>query len=256
MSVDVVVNDTLGDISRPETQAFWIGSIRSRWTIALFTGPPCETWSIARSKQVHPKKRGPRVIRTLDAIWGKRSTSQREHCQLQIGNLLMHFSIEALYELYCQQGFGALEHPGEPEDPEAASIWRTAVMQMLLTLPGIRVYRLSQGYWGAFSSKPTDLLTIRLPQIDRRMTHWQLTTTLPQTASIGQSESGAYLTSKLKEYPPAVCGALADSFGEALHQYRVSTVDSPPADFLIQCTAMVQDLNTEDLHHMGQDFAG
>ena len=45
---------------------------------------------------------------------------------------------------------------------------------------------------------------------------WQLTNEIPKGVSIGRSSSGAWATSELKEYPPALCGGLASDFMHSL----------------------------------------
>lgn len=256
VSIDIVVDKELGDVTKPATRAYWLHSIRSRWTLGLFTGPPCETWSVARARDLIDVRHGPRVIRTLEELWGVASTSLREGCQLQIGNHLLQFGVEGLFELYVQEGFGALEHPAEPAEPDAASIWRTTALRFLRSLPCIDVFRLHQGRLGAYSSKPTDLLAVRMPWLAQFLREWELTSTLPQTASIGRSLQGEFLTSRLKEYPPAMCCAISDSFAKAFSSLPVSTVTEVPQSFLSQCKALDVDLNTEANNFMGRDFAG
>ena len=52
ISLDVVINRVWGDVSNPATCAYWIDAIRRQWVTAFIGGPPCETWSRARGKEV------------------------------------------------------------------------------------------------------------------------------------------------------------------------------------------------------------
>ena len=48
------------------------------YVIGFLSGPPCCTWSTARGKKMQEtKRRGPRVIRDCDALWGYYSVSLR-----------------------------------------------------------------------------------------------------------------------------------------------------------------------------------
>eukprot|EP00438_Fugacium_kawagutii_P033884 Skav219426 [mRNA] locus=scaffold571:401557:402936:- [translate_table: standard] len=203
VSLDIMVDSTLGDVTRDSTRCYWMHSISQCWTLSLFTRPPCESWSVARHRTLTGVARGPRVIREFTHIWGVHSTSRKEHHQLQIGNDLMQFSLEGLHELYIAGGFGALEHPAEPEEQTAACAWRTWSMLYLLSLPGVERVRVLQvqGALGAFSPKPTDVLTVRIPDMPRQFQRWTLTSGRLSGASIGVSSSGEFLTSRLKSIP-------------------------------------------------------
>eukprot|EP00438_Fugacium_kawagutii_P011169 Skav227743 [mRNA] locus=scaffold3513:226627:227130:+ [translate_table: standard] len=167
----------------------------------------------------------------------------------------MQFGLEGLLEIYLADGFGALEHPAEPVKAEAACIWRTSATLYLLSLPGIVRVRVLQGQLGAFSPKPTDVMTVNLPDLARQFQRWTLTSDLGG-ASIGVSSSGEFLTSRLKEYPPAMSGAIADSMASALHRFQVGETEHIPLEFLTTCKGMDVNLNTEAGTCMGKDFSG
>ena len=111
MSLDVVLSDVWGDLLKPSTRAFWKDAIRQGFVVALLGGPPCETWSQARERQV--EKNAPRVLRTAAIPWGKESLSLREMRQLCVGNSLMGFQLQAVVELYCVGGVAFTEHPAK-----------------------------------------------------------------------------------------------------------------------------------------------
>ena len=159
LSVDIVIDDKWSDLANEETRQFWIRAIFDRHIVALIGGPPCETWSRARGKPFKSlaanRRQGPRVIRTLQEIWGMSSLSLRELAQIKIGNLLMGFQLIAMAALSCTGGVAVLEHPATPPEEEAASIWRTPIMQLLLQLPDFTQITLAQGLWGAHAIRKT-----------------------------------------------------------------------------------------------------
>ena len=64
---------------------------------------------------------------------------------------------------------------------------------------------------------------------------------LPSSVSIGKASNGVWLTSSLKEYPPALCKCIA----ETLHQHIMArpidhSVAEPPPSFLAVCDSMNQ----------------
>ena len=83
------------------------------------------------------------------------SLSLRELAQIKIGNLLMGFQLIAMAALSCTGGVAVLEHPATPPEEEAASIWRTPIMQLLLQLPDFTQITLAQGLWGAHAIRKT-----------------------------------------------------------------------------------------------------
>ena len=127
----------------------------------LLCGPPCCSWSIARGKGDH----GPRVIRDRANLWGFLSVSIREMFQLLDGNALLGFGLHALLLLQISGGCGVLEHPAEPSQPHAASIWRLPLVALLRSLPGFQQYECAQGLLGAVSAKRTGLLVLNIPDL-------------------------------------------------------------------------------------------
>ncbi len=126
-------------------------------------------------------------------------------------------------------------------------------MRLLRQLPGVEVVRVLQGYLGSESPKPTDLLTINLPGLESALKEHHTRQYLPAARSIGKDDCGQYLTGRLKEYPPAMCRALAQKFCEELRSCHVQCSVDMPATFLDTCHA----LETTDYgDSFGPDFAG
>ena len=170
------------------------------------------------------------------------------------GHLLLGFSLHAMILLSTVQGSGALEHPAEPNDEQAASIWRLPLMQFILSLPGFSHIEFAQGLLGADSTKRTGLLTLNLPDLPRYLRANAVCAHLPRAQTIGTDEHGQFRTAKLKEYPPALCKALAEGFFSILVPYNATEETSHVLDdFLTRCAQMVC---TNMGSHIGADYAG
>ena len=197
ISVDLMVDPHWGDVSKPEVRAFWMNAVRQRQVVGAMAGPPCETWSQARGQALPEglwKHRGPRVVRDLDHLWGRIALALKEVRQLDVGNLLLLFTLELLIMLAMTGGIGGLEHPAPPTDPAKASIWRLPLMRYLLEWPEFEYIEISQGLWGAQSRKPTGLLLLNLHQMIPALRSWQLTVDMPKGISIGLTAAGDWAT--------------------------------------------------------------
>ena len=262
VSLDIVVDATYGDVCKEQTRLFWLNGIRQGYVIALLAGPPCNTWSAARGRELLvgsdlPRQggwKGPRVVRPPDEAWGSSSLSLRELADVCTGNELLIFSLLAFVLLFLQKGYAVLEHPDEPHDANAVSIWRLPILAVIRMLPGVELHRILQGLFGAESPKPTGFLTLNLPGFISTLHKWRLVKQPPTGISIGRSASGEFLTSKLKEYPPSLCAALAQCFMDEFVQTSFDEDAQPlPEPFLQRCQDMVC---KEYGLYMGPDFAG
>ena len=235
-SVDIVIAATFGDISREQTISYWIGHFLQGHVIGFLAGPPCNTWSRARH-HVIAGVRGPRVVRTPQEPWGKESLSLTELQHVSIGNLLLGFALACLTALAMRSGTGLVEHPKDPEKDEMVSIWRLPVLRAILQLPNVRLVHLAQGLFGAPSARPATLLVLGMSTLERFLHANRVTREIPTGASVGKDQNGQFKTSPLKEYPPALCKAIA----EALCMDIVSTKcdnTEVPADLVERCKAM------------------
>ena len=214
--------------------------MRAGFVIGFLSGPPCCTWSVARGKHVAGlRRRGPRVLRTASALWGFQSVSLKEKRQLLDGHLLLGFSLKAMVVLSTVKSCGALEHPAEPADDQAASIWRLPIVQLITTLPGFRHYEFAQGLLGADSAKRTGLLSLNLPDLPKFLRANAVCAHVPRAHTIGIDEQGQFRTAKLKEYPPALCKALAEGFFSHFpSSEEVMKASSLPTDFVERCKQM------------------
>ena len=242
-SVDIVIDSQYGDIAKVETREFWLTHIMSGHVVAFIGGPPCNTWSKARNIEL-ADCHGPRVVRSPEAPWGLLSLRLGELRQVMLGTLLLGFAFEYLAALATRSGAGLLEHPKDPERPDYVSIWRLAILRMLLTLPNMRLVSVSQGLFGAPSPKPTTFLVLGLKTLETELHRHLLTGQLPSGTSIGKDDSGNYRTAPLKEYPPALCQAVATSMCTDLTSIECGDFGSPfdpPLDFIRRCEEMRDD---------------
>ena len=253
ISLDVVIDATWGDISRQQTREFWLAAIRARWVVAIIGGPPCETWSQARERSIEGHDFAPQVLRVPEHPWGVPSLRLKELRQIRVGNDLMGFILEAVVMLYCVGGVAALEHPAEPASESSVSIWKTPILALLLSLPGIDLVSLAQGLWGAKSPKPTSFVVVNAPDMRQALRNWQITRELPKGISIGRDQAGGWSTAVLKEYPPSLNGGLAAGLLAAIGQCAQDPTHTVPASFVARCAPM---LCTEYGEHIGPDFAG
>ena len=187
-------------------------------------------------------KHGARPVRWLgrqafmDLVWfapamsfGAWTRSVREIRQVLIGNELMLFSLLALVLLSGTGGCGGLEHPAEPSSEGSASVWRTEIVGLLLLIPGFEQLTFAQGLLGARSPKPTTLLLLNLPQMGQWIHRSRLCADLPKASSIGRSKEGHWNTMSLKEYPPALCKALAGCISTAVSGRSTLDAKSAPS---------------------------
>ena len=258
ISLDLIIDRRWGDISIPETRQYWVDAAREGLLLGILCGPPCNTWSRARGRDLTSPEdtakvtSGPRVVRSASELWGFSCLAIREIEAVATGNLLLLFSLEIMLWLYCTGGFGILEHPSEPDDPSLAAIWRLPIIKMFLAFPEFQQLRVMQGLFGAKSAKPTDLLLLRLPRAVSTFHEWRTCVNPPSGGSIGR-DGTIFNTSSLKEYPPAFCGAIANVFLRALDSMDVHLETEMPSEFL----NTVKKLHcTEFSAVIGRDFAG
>ena len=252
LSLDVIISKQHGDLMDKTVRQFWIRAACSGWVVGLLAGPPCETWSRARYHALEKERRGPRPVRSSSELWGLGSLQLKELRQIIFGNTLLTFAVELMVIMAVKGGFGAMEHPAEPPEPHMPSIFRIPIVKTLLQLPGATRVRLYQGLFGSESAKPTDLVTINLHGLDKVLQQHQTRLAVPAAQSIGKDERGCFRTSKLKEYPPAMCRALACSFCEALLECRVCAEDVSE-EFITICKELEISSYGDTF---GPDFAG
>ena len=203
------------------------GELMDEGTGAL-CGPPCET----------------QPLRDTEA------PASGQLRQLFAGSQLLLFSLESLILMAIHGGLGLMEHPSEPGDQTQVSVW-LATLRYCVAARKIRIY---QGHYGAESAKPKDLLSINLVTLSRRLEEFKLYMNIPKGVTVGKGEQSEFLTGRLKEYPPMLNKALANSFSGGLSD-RLCIDDGMEltATFVEVCRKLVLSNFSQT---MGPDFAG
>ena len=195
---------------------------------------------------------GRALLAHVAELWGLAALSVREIRQIIMGNQLLLFSLRILVHLFLCGGFGAIEHPAEPDNPLSASIWRTELIGLLMRLPGFERHQFAQGLMGARSAKPTGLLALNLPTMRQCLHASRICSDLPRASSIGKATTGHWNTMPLKEYPPSLCRALAMSFASAASELEVDAEVCIDQEFWGHCRTMIVDKFDQCL---GPDYA-
>eukprot|EP00438_Fugacium_kawagutii_P000288 Skav210752 [mRNA] locus=scaffold1498:120794:126919:+ [translate_table: standard] len=254
VSLDIICDSQWGDVSSPSVCEYWYTSIRSGYVSGMVAGPPCETWSVARSRALadDPRHRGPRPVRDAYSLWGFDALRVKECLQVLLGNTLLGFTLQAFVLMQLSGGIAAVEHPERPDGDADPSIWKLPLMQLILTLDGVELLHLNQGDLGAPSAKPTALLVLNAPGMAAALQSWRISWGAYPEMSIGRDAQGTFLTNRLKEYPPAMCAGLSEGLLTAFSARATVAHGTVPADFIARCTAMQCSFS----QHLGHDFAG
>ena len=101
--------------------------------------------------------------------------------------------------------------------------------------------------------KPTELLALNLSTLPAAIIQWRVTPDVPKRANIGRDATGQFCTAQLKEYPPAMCKALAASFADRIQHCPVDPSICISSDFMARCDQMIV---KEYSLHIGPDYAG
>lgn len=162
----------------------------------------------------------------------------RELLQVTAGNILPHFSVMAMLELWLVGGAGILEHPAKPKDTQKVSIWSTAPLEFLRSLEGFELVLLHQGLFGSKSPKPTHMLVLNMPDFTSHLQANQLTTRVPSNSSIGLSADGTWSTTSLKEYAPALNRSMAHAFVAFIYRSPIAQWLAMPDSFWAKIAPM------------------
>eukprot|EP00973_Karenia_brevis_P024446 3371662-Karenia_brevis.AAC.1 len=74
-------------------------------------GPPCETFSAARSRVLEDGRRGPRALGTPGDIWGLRDLFARERRQVDLSNAFLRAMIRLMHVARATGVISFMEHP-------------------------------------------------------------------------------------------------------------------------------------------------
>ena len=253
LSIDIIFHIEYGDLAKADTFAFFVRALAEDVLLGFIGGPPCETWSRARGSLLPDGRPGPRVVRSMARPMGLLGLTMKEHDQVAFGSRLLGIMLRLMVVALFEGKTAILEHPAEDlNNHNQVCIWRLPVVQTLLRFDQCRRIRVLQGYYGAKSPKPTELLCMNVAENAEQLLLSGRTTPLPKTISIGKGEHGEWLTTSLKEYPKDFCEVLAKVFLSSQHE---STDPSAlPQWFLDRCEALVGQFDQKA--SMGQDFHG
>ena len=251
ISVDVIFDVVMGDLVNPKTLAVFIDAIREHRLHAIVVGPPCETWSRARSDE----DGGPRVLRGIETPWSLPFLKMKELCQTDTGNNLLGSALTLFVEAILATTVVLLEHPAEPSEEEKPSIWRLPLIQVLLKFTNCQLITINQGLYGAKSVKPTSLMIANgLENAKAFFDQFTTQINLPTFQSIGKDRCGKWNTSSLKEYPMGLCRAMVLYIERSLARSPAVPSAPQPAHFLDSLRSLLQNFDYEV--GMGPDYAG
>ena len=222
LSVDVIYDSKAGDLADVAHQKVWRDFAKRGCIAGAFAGPPCETWSRARSLGGVPGfsfgDGGPRLLRTSAQPEGLGNMKVEELQQVILANRFLAFTVMPFAVLAMAKRFMAMEHPACPSgqgDEWLPSIWKLYILRALAAMDGVRLLEIQQGLFDGISPKPTFLL-ILCGDIDaqKELARFQTTDTLPKGIQMGYDKSRKeFSTAALKSYPPPRCKALASLAG-------------------------------------------
>eukprot|EP00435_Cladocopium_sp_Y103_P047613 s764_g14.t1 len=198
IAVDLAVSATCGDVLNCEP---WLSLIRAQRVIGAHGGPPCETFSVARWRDI-PGECCPQPLRDSEFPWGRLYLTLREVLQCHTGTELMLVTMRILLEVYSASGSVSLEHPrGDVCDDRKWCIRLSSFVKWMLLSADISTCTFLQGPLGQVAPKPTTMMTGRLSTFaslifNNYQRNWKPTMYLD-----GKDESG-WKTARAKVYPP------------------------------------------------------
>ena len=223
LSVDVIFDETAGDLANARNQRMWIRFARAGLIAGVFSGPPCESWSRARLRGgvagFSLGDGGPRVIRTEEETSGLNTVKVKEARQLLLANRLLLFTISLFLVLLPQRKFMVMEHPSCPEEGHQlwmASVWKMYIIRCLVEHKDVQILTIFQGKFGGASPKPTTLMVLCGCDIDvnAHLDSYADVSVMPKALAMGwREDKKEYATASLKEYPVKLCHGLADLAG-------------------------------------------
>ena len=210
-SVNIIFDLTWGNLLQPSTFELFAKAMHERVLSGFLSGPPCETWSRARTAN----DKGPRVLRSRDRLQGCPYLTRRETEQVCIGNQLLGVTLRLFLVGLLIGALAILEHPACPNDDlSLPAIWHLNVIRCLMRFPGCVKLRIFQGLYGGLSPKATDLLFANCGTHEEIKSHFcsARTTPMPVGGRIGRGADRKWRTAVLKKYPNGLCRAFATLF--------------------------------------------
>ena len=224
LSLDVAIDAVKGDLSRQSSRQFWLALIRQRRVLAVVAGPPCETWSAVRAVALPDSTASPRPLRSAEHLWGLAGLTAIEQKQVEVGNMLLRFTIACMYTALAVGTTVLMEHPAPRQrvrtKSSEVSSWHLPELRHLMDCPHVCFHIVHQCMLGSQSLKPTGLLGINTPQlselVDQHPSRFHCAGGHPHVRLQGRAADGSWRTSPAKQYPPQLCRLLATVVARAV----------------------------------------
>jgi hypothetical protein len=239
LSIDIVIH-RLGDLTNPEALKLWIDLTLAGVVLVILGGPPCETWTAVRYKQLVDEqgqpKPGPRPLRSAQSLWGDLRLTKHERKSVELGNALLRAVITLFYAATrtCRTAV-IMEHPKKPYDHSYPSSFKLPELMCIEEHCLGDAVHIDQCAFDAPSQKPTTLLTFNLPHLRRvvnadfaggKCTHASHERTLS-----GCDEHGKFLTAPAKQYTSKLNMCLASASCKFLYDNMHIQHESPSESF-------------------------
>ena len=132
----------------------------------MLAGPPCETWSAAKCREIPTAKNPPRPLSSRETHWGLSCLSQRECDQVDTGNQLLRATILFLCVAINYRAPAVMERPSAVEDARRTPCsWPLPEMQRALPLPDVNLVHFHQCLLLNIFVKPAALPCACAPQV-------------------------------------------------------------------------------------------
>lgn len=206
IAVDLAVCPTHGNVLH---SSLWERLIMARRVVGAHGGPPCETYSVARWREV-PGKACPRPLRDQDFPWGRLFLQLFELIQCHTGTQLMMVTLKLLLLVYAHNGSISLEHPrGDMDSQERWCIWMSGFIQWMLLAHDVNTVTFLQGPLGQCAPKPTTFLVGRMQTFANKVYSSYDKRWRPTSFLVGRDSEG-WMTARAKVYPPLLSKLIAE----------------------------------------------
>ena len=142
----------------------------------------------------------------------------------------MGIHVEAFSACLCSGAPFIVEHPADPGEIDAPSMWRIPTVAWLRSFQGVQAPTILQGYYGALSPKPTTFMICNARcNASQVLREARTRVSLPAALQMGRQADGAYATAPLKEYPPGLTAALLQVMRRSITQSSHESQDAQDA---------------------------
>ena len=111
----------------------------------------------------------PRPLRSAAHLWGLAGLTAREQQQVEVGNMLLRFTIACMYTALSMGTAVLMEHPAPRQRVLAksseVSSWHLPELKFLMSSPQVCFHVVHQCMLGSPSLKPTGLIAVNAPQL-------------------------------------------------------------------------------------------